>query len=224
MSDTKRGKLRDAARLLGNSSHAPDHRKPCLIKLGPAAAASTTALNHQEPDRVPYDLGGTILTGIHHRAYRRLRQHLGLPEVEVEIEDPIQQLARVHEDVKKKLQVDVWGVNPSKARGIGALPWSEDGYDKLVDEWGIEWWKPQDGGFYYDMRRHPLADIDTVDGLAKYKFPDPLDPGRYEGMAGARQRVDEPQAGRLRPRPQRARHLRDRPLDARLRELLLRHG
>jgi len=142
----------------------------------------TAALNHQEPDRVPYDLGGTILTGIHHRAYRRLRQHLGLPEVAVEIEDPIQQLARVHDDVKKKLQVDVWGVNPSKPRGISALPWSEDGYDKLVDEWGIEWWKPQDGGLYYDMRRHPLAEIDTVPALAKFKFPDPLDPGRYEGM------------------------------------------
>jgi uroporphyrinogen decarboxylase len=141
-----------------------------------------TALNHQEPDRVPYDLGGTILTGIHQQAYRRLRKHLSLPAAEVDIEDPIQQLARVHEDVKKLFKVDVYGVNPSKPRGIATLPWSEDGYDKLVDEWGIEWWKPQDGGLYYDMRRHPLAEIDTVPALAKYKFPDPLDPGRYEGM------------------------------------------
>jgi uroporphyrinogen decarboxylase len=140
-------------------------------------------LNHQEPDRVPYDLGGTILTGIHHLAYRRLREHLGLPDAPITLEDPIQQLALVHEDVKARLQVDVYGLNPAKARATGRPRWTEDGYDKLEDEWGIEWWKPQDHGFYYDMRRHPLAEIDQIQELARFKFPDPLDPGRYEGMA-----------------------------------------
>lgn len=143
-----------------------------------------TTLSHREPDRVPYDLGGTILTGIHHQAYRRLRNHLDLPQAEIEIEDPVQQLALVHEDVKRRLKVDVYGLNPGSAiAGAPPPPWSEAGYDKLLDEWGIEWWKPQDGGFYYDMRRHPLAHIDTIQGLANYRFPDPLDPGRYVGMA-----------------------------------------
>ena len=146
------------------------------------------ALAHKEPDRVPYDLGGTILTGIHEKAYRRLRQHLGLPDAPVTIEDPIQQLALVHEDVKARLQVDVYGLNPSKSRGSNTAPWCEEGYEKLQDEWGIEWWKPQENGFYFDMRRHPLAEVDTIEGLAKFKFPDPLDPGRYEGMA---KRADE---------------------------------
>ena len=31
------------------------------------------ALNHKEPDKVPYDLGGTVVTGIHVQAYKNLR-------------------------------------------------------------------------------------------------------------------------------------------------------
>jgi len=146
------------------------------------------ALNHQEPDRVPYDLGGTILTGINQHAYRRLRRHLGLPEVEIQIEDMHQQLAKVHEDVKERLKVDVWGINPGKLPGATPRLWTEGNYHKIIDEWGIEWWMPVEGGFYYDMRRHPLAHIDTLDGLKKFKFPDPLHPARYEGMAA---RADE---------------------------------
>jgi uroporphyrinogen decarboxylase len=141
-----------------------------------------TALNHREPDRVPFDLGGSILTGIHEKAYRRLRQYLGLPEVDLRIEDPVQQLALVDEDVKQRLKVDVYGLNPGPPRRYRDDQWSEEGYDKFRDEWGIEWWMPQDGGFYYDMRRHPLANIKTAHDLASVQFPDPLDPGRYEGL------------------------------------------
>lgn len=40
------------------------------------------SLNHKEPDRVPFDMGGTVVTGISAKAYRKLRQHLGLPDIE----------------------------------------------------------------------------------------------------------------------------------------------
>ena len=36
------------------------------------------ALNHEEPDRVPIDLGGTPTTTITVDAYDRLKDHLGL--------------------------------------------------------------------------------------------------------------------------------------------------
>ena len=39
------------------------------------------ALSHREPDRVPFDLGSTQVTGIHAVAYLALRQRLGLPVV-----------------------------------------------------------------------------------------------------------------------------------------------
>ena len=141
------------------------------------------ALNHTEPDRVPFDLGGSGTTGIHHVAYRRLRDYLGLPEVEIAIEDQKQQLALVHDDVKQKLGVDVYPNRPGVPRSFTKQEWSEGGYDKFRDEWGIEWWMPIDGGFYYDMRKHPLANVSSVAELEKIDFPDPLDEGRFEGLA-----------------------------------------
>jgi hypothetical protein len=48
------------------------------------------ALNHQEPDRVPIDLGGNQ-TGIHKFAYQKLIAHLGIQD-EVRIMDAVQQL------------------------------------------------------------------------------------------------------------------------------------
>jgi uroporphyrinogen decarboxylase len=146
------------------------------------------ALNHREADRVPYDLGGTILTGINQHTYRKLRQYLGLPDVPIVIEDMHQQLARVDEDVKARLKVDVWGINPGKIPGATPPPWTEGEYHKIIDEWGIEWWMPVEGGFYFDMRRHPLAEKGTLADLEKFKWPDPTHPARFEGLAA---RADE---------------------------------
>jgi uroporphyrinogen decarboxylase len=146
------------------------------------------ALNHREADRVPYDLGGTILTGINQHTYRKLRQYLSLPDVPIVIEDMHQQLARVDEDVKARLKVDVWGINPGKIPGATPPPWTEGEYHKIIDEWGIEWWMPVEGGFYFDMRRHPLAEKGTLADLEKFKWPDPTHPARFEGLAA---RADE---------------------------------
>ena len=46
-----------------------------------------TALNHQEPDRVPVDLGGCVTTGIQASALTKLRQVLGLEERLVKVYD-----------------------------------------------------------------------------------------------------------------------------------------
>ena len=70
------------------------------------------ALNRKEPDRVPFDLGGTVVTGISVKAYRQLRKYLGLPEIEPEIVDIFQQIAKVDDDVLEKLNVDVKNISP----------------------------------------------------------------------------------------------------------------
>ena len=50
------------------------------------------ALNHKEPDRVPIDLGATIVSSIANRSYLELNRHLGIPVEETKLLDYVQQL------------------------------------------------------------------------------------------------------------------------------------
>ena len=57
------------------------------------------ALNHEETDRVPIDIGGTGATGIHVVPYRGLVKLLGLEEEAGQIEADVRSLARPSEAV-----------------------------------------------------------------------------------------------------------------------------
>ena len=57
------------------------------------------ALDHQEPDRIPLDLGSTQVTGIHVQAYKKLRDALGLAPSGGHLCDAIQQLAAPEVDL-----------------------------------------------------------------------------------------------------------------------------
>jgi len=55
------------------------------------------SLGHKEPDRVPFDLGGTVDSGIHKDAYQNLLTYLGISKKKVNICEFIQQAAvKVH--------------------------------------------------------------------------------------------------------------------------------
>ncbi len=68
------------------------------------------ALNHQQPDRPPLDLGATAITGISATALAQLRAALGLPEQAIKVHEPFQILGYVEEDLRQALGVDVVGV------------------------------------------------------------------------------------------------------------------
>ncbi|MBN1835586.1 MAG: methyltransferase, partial [Spirochaetales bacterium] len=61
------------------------------------------AINHEEPDRVPLDLGSTLVTGIQASMYARLKKALGIEGGEIRVYDPFQMLAEVEDSVKQKL-------------------------------------------------------------------------------------------------------------------------
>ena len=136
-------------------------------------------LDHRQPDRIPFDVGGTGLTTIHIDAYRRLRQHLDLPPVESQILAQAEQLAVVDEDVAERLGTDVRLVRPGLAEPFKYRFRDEGDYEAYTDEWGIGWRRPKVAGFYYDMYQHPLAGAESLSDLKAYRFPNPLDPGRF---------------------------------------------
>lgn len=140
------------------------------------------ALAHREADRVPFDLGGTGATSMHLAAYQKLRRHLGLPPLPLRIEDVIQQLAVIDDDAHERLRTDARNVAP-RSSAIHNLQFRDEGdYSVYDDEWGIGWRMPKQGGFYYDMYRHPLAAAERSVEAQSFYWPDAADPGRFLGL------------------------------------------
>jgi hypothetical protein len=99
------------------------------------------ALNHEEPDRIPLDLGGSVVTGMHVSTVYRLRQALGLdaPGTPVKVVEPYQMLGEIRPDLVEALGVDVVPLGGTNTlfgfRNEGWRPWTTfDGTPVLVPE------------------------------------------------------------------------------------------
>lgn len=81
------------------------------------------AINHEEPDRLPVDLGGTRQTGIAASTYHQLKQLLGVPSP-TRVYDLYQMLAEVERPVMERFGTDVVGLNrPCVAFEIANEDW-----------------------------------------------------------------------------------------------------
>jgi uroporphyrinogen decarboxylase len=148
-----------------------------------------TALEHREPDRVPFDLGGTEVTGMHIHAYRALRQHLGLHPVEIGIVDRIQNQAAIDNDLRDWFGVDVAFV-ATRPPGGGLSTREDNEYRYLRDQFGILRRMPRVGGHYYDIFQSPLAqEAITVDDVDRLALPDGQDPAFIDGMRAECERI-----------------------------------
>jgi len=142
-----------------------------------------TALNHEEADRVPIDLGG-FQTGIHRVAYQQLIDYLGYDEM-LEIRDPVQQIVVPSERVLELFHVDVRYVTAHGPDGFqGGIEQNvRNGrlWHDLKDEFGVVWSMPDDQMLYMDITHHPLASA-TLQDVAEYPFPNGGDPSRFSGV------------------------------------------
>jgi len=145
------------------------------------------ALNHQESDRVPMDLGASPVTGMQVDTVYKLRQALGLdaPGAPVKVVEPYQMLGEIKPDLMNALGIDVVGLGkPSTMFGFkneGWKPWTTfagtpvlvpEGFNTDPDVNGDILLYPEGdksvppsgrmpkGGFYFDSipRQLPLDD------------------------------------------------------------------
>lgn len=139
-------------------------------------------LEHEAVDRPPVDLGSTPNTTISRIAYARLRRFLGLPEESVDVVDQGFQTVRVGEDVLNRLKIDTRPVFPDDP-ARNHVEWVGEGV--FVDEWGIEFREARDqegNVLYYGITRHPLSDIDSIDEIESYRWPDSCNTDAYQGL------------------------------------------
>lgn len=141
------------------------------------------AINHQEADRVPFDLGATFTSGIHVNAYHQLRKALNLKPLKEEYDFLCidEQIVFVDEPFKNRLKIDTEAVLPANPSS-----WTldiEDHGDSLFfrNEWQMGLKKPKDDGLYYDVVEHPLASA-GIEDLKRFHWPDPKDPARFVSL------------------------------------------
>jgi uroporphyrinogen decarboxylase len=143
-----------------------------------------TTLDHREPDRIPFDLGSCQVTGIHTVAYRNLRKDLGLPEVEIEMCDAVQQLASIDDDLGRRLRIDTRGLYPLNSHNWNVVEEDAGEYWAYHDEWGITHHRPKENSLYFSVVKVPLPRADlTVEDIANHSWPDVGNPQRMAGLA-----------------------------------------
>jgi uroporphyrinogen decarboxylase len=132
------------------------------------------ALNHQEPDRVPIDVGQDFHNGIHEVAYRNLLAYLG-EEGDIRLYDRIQHLAVCKKSILERLHADTRYVFASAPSNWQLKVHADSSW---VDEWGVV---RKNVGLYDESIQCPLAGA-SIDEIKNYQMPDPVDPTRFAGL------------------------------------------
>jgi hypothetical protein len=158
----------------------------------------SAALNHQSPDCVPLDLGGSGVTGISVVSVYLLRQALRLdpPGTPVKVVEPYQMLGEVAPDLLDALEADVVGLGgPRTMFGFPNVNWKEwsfngtpvlvpEGFNTTPEPDGSLLMYPEGdksarpsghmpaGGYYFDtiVRQSPIDDekLDPADNLQEF--------------------------------------------------------
>jgi uroporphyrinogen decarboxylase len=146
-------------------------------------------LNHQEPDRIPIDLGSTWVTTVNSKVHQKLLQHFNINESD-QILSLITQTSIVNEKILKNFDIDFRAlrVNKPKKREIVVIE-EKDCY-WYCDQWQIKRKMPKKNGYYYDICEHPLKK-GNIQELKSFRWPSINDLISLEGLKENAQQMFE---------------------------------
>lgn len=133
------------------------------------------ALNHEEPDRVPLDLGGSCWSMVD-VAYYNLKKYLHLGPCDDEVIDRTWNLvAKFDERILEYFDIDIRRIYLREPEGYEV----KIGEDKsFIDKWGF---KRRIKGPYSELIDHPLRYEEDINTIKKFKFFN-LDNGMTKGL------------------------------------------
>lgn len=142
-----------------------------------------TALEHKQPDKVPYDLAGSHVSGIHIIAYKKLCKYLGINQEPIAFNDVIQQTVIPCQQLLDKFEVDTRGLFPLCSHNWNVKGKDIGDYYEHIDEWQFTQHFPKMDGFYWSLAKSPIDGMiaDPKD-LESYKWPAADNPLRVEGL------------------------------------------
>jgi uroporphyrinogen decarboxylase len=136
-----------------------------------------TAIEHEEPDRVPIVLGVSNATGIKMKPYQDLKRLLGIEAPDEYLYDwPELGTAAIDEETMERLHVDVRGVldlEPVQVRERNRVRAPHSDY---IDSWGSGASEVEPGEWFPMV--HPLATATTIEEIERHDWPDMDDPTR----------------------------------------------
>ena len=99
-------------------------------------------LNHEQPERLVIDFGGTAVTGIHCLAVKNLRNHYGLEDRPVKVIEPFQMLGELEDDLLDAMNIDVIGAYGTN--NMFGFANRECAWKPFTSNWGQELLVPVD--------------------------------------------------------------------------------
>jgi len=171
------------------------------------------ALRHEQPDRVPLDLGGTESSGMTAMAYNAFRAHMGLPQGRTQVYDTYQQIACIEQDLREALEIDTvpllmepreWKPfalpdgSPCEIPGKWDPVREENGDLVVKDASGQAVARMPAGGFYFEPVNPPLAAVteaaeldEHAEAISSFDWPSYADESYAEMTARAKHLYEE---------------------------------